>query len=77
MKADFKKSVVGVAFMHIIVSFMKVGFELKNAHMLQLKSSLHSRYYAEEYNKWRGSSPRRSAWATQLRRNVATVASRW
>ena len=56
---------------------MKVGFELKSAHMLQIKSSLYSRYYAEEYNKWRGPSPRRSAWATQLRRNVAAVASRW
>ena len=77
MKVDYKKSVVGVAFMHIIVNFMKVGFELKSAYMLQLKSSLHSRYYAEEYNEWRGPSPRRSAWATQLRRNVAAVASRW
>ena len=36
MKVDYKKSVVGVAFMHIIVSFMKVGFELKAAHMLQI-----------------------------------------
>ena len=36
MKVDYKKSVVGVAFMHIIVSFMKIGFELKSAHMLML-----------------------------------------
>ena len=36
MKVDYKKSVVGVAFMHITVSFMKVGFELKSAHVLML-----------------------------------------
>ena len=45
--------------------------------MLQIKSSLHSRYYAEACNEWRGPSPPRSAWATQLRRNVAAVTSRW
>ena len=28
-------------------------------------------------NELRGPSPRLGAWATQLRRNVATVASRW
>ena len=28
-------------------------------------------------NEWRGPSSRLSAWATQLQRNVATVASRW
>ena len=43
----------------------------------QIKSSLYSSYYAEACNKLRGPSPRLSAWATQLRRNVATVASRW
>ena len=75
MKVDYKKSVVSVAFMHIIVSFMKAG--LKSAHMLQIKFSLYSRYYAEACNEWRGLSPPRSAWATQLRRNVAAVASRW
>ena len=42
--------------------------------MLQIKSPLYSRYYAEA---WRGPSPRRSAWATQLRRNVAAVSSSW
>ena len=76
MKVDYEKSVVGVAFTHIIVSFMKVDFELKSAHMLQIKSSLYSRYYAEESNEWRGPSPPRSVWATQLRRNVPAVASR-
>ena len=34
-------------------------------------------YYAEECNEWRDPSPRLSAWATQLRRYVAAVASRW
>ena len=28
-------------------------------------------------SEWRGSSPLLSAWATQLRRNFTTVASRW
>ena len=43
----------------------------------QIKSSLYSLEYAEACNEWRGPSPRLSAWATQLRRNVAAVASRW
>ena len=43
----------------------------------KLKSSLYSPYYAEACNELRGPSPRLSAWATQLRRNVATVANRW
>ena len=42
-----------------------------------IKSSLYSPLYAEACNELRGSSPRLSAWATQLRRSVATVASRW
>ena len=42
-----------------------------------IKSSLYSRYYAEACNESRGPSPRLSARATQLRRNVAMVASRW
>ena len=41
------------------------------------KPSLYSRHYAEACNELRGPFPRLSAWATQLRRNVATVASRW
>ena len=28
-------------------------------------------------NEWRGPTPPLSAWATQLRRNIAAVASRW
>ena len=43
----------------------------------KIKSSLYSPYYAEACNELRGPSPRLSAWATQLRGNVATVASRW
>ena len=43
----------------------------------QIKSSLYSSYYVEACNELRGPFPRLSAWATQLRRNVATVASRW
>ena len=45
--------------------------------LLKIKSSLYSPYCAEACNELRGPSPRLSAWATQLRRNVATVASRW
>ena len=43
----------------------------------KIKSSLYSPYYAEACNELRGPSPQLNAWATQLRRNVATVASRW
>ena len=43
----------------------------------QIKSLLYSPYYAEACNKWRSPFPRLSAWATQLRRNVAPVSSRW
>ena len=46
-------------------------------HQIKIKSSLYSRFYAEAGNELRGPSPRLSAWATQLRRNVAAVASRW
>ena len=28
-------------------------------------------------SEWRGPTPRLSAWATQLQKNVAAVASRW
>ena len=45
---------------------------------LKVKSSLHYRYYAKACNEWRRriSSPRLSVWATQLRTNVAAMASR-
>ena len=46
-------------------------------YQIKIKSSLYSPYYAEACNELRGPSPRLRAWATQLRRNVATVASRW
>ena len=36
----------------------------------------YSRYYTEAFNKWWDPSPRLRAWATQLRRSVAEVASR-
>ena len=64
------------------------GFNRKLEHLIlhlncteriksKIKSSLYSPYYAEACNELRGPFPRLSAWATQLRRNVATVASRW
>ena len=43
----------------------------------KLFASLYSRYYAEACNKWWGPSPWHSARVTQLRRNIAMVASRW
>ena len=43
----------------------------------KIKSSSYSPYYTEACNELRGPSPRLSACVTQLRRNVATVASRW
>ena len=49
----------------------------KLSKLFQIKSSLYSPYYAEAYNEWRGPSLRHCAWAAQLRRNVATMASRW
>ena len=49
----------------------------ERSNQIKIKSSLYSPYYAEACNELRGPSPRLSAWATQLRRNVATVASRW
>ena len=42
----------------------------------KIKSSIYSRYYNEACNEWRSPSPPFSAWATQLRRNIAAVASR-
>ena len=53
------------------------GHYLLPSFQNQIKSSLYSRYYAEVCDELRGPSPRLSAKATQLRRNVATVANRW
>ena len=55
----------------------RVKFSQNGLLLNQIKSSLHWPYYAEACNELRGPSPRLSAWATQLRRNVATMASRW
>ena len=55
----------------------KYIFVYEGVTFVQIKSSLYSPYYAEACNELRGPFPRLSAWATQLRRNVATVASRW
>ena len=41
------------------------------------KSLLYWRYYVEACNVSRDPSPRLSVWTTQLRRNVAAMASRW
>ena len=39
--------------------------------------SLHSPYFAQACNEWRDPSPRLSAWATQLPRNIAAAVSPW
>ena len=41
------------------------------------KSSFRSRYYAEACDELQSPSPQRSAWTTQLRGNVASMANRW
>ena len=56
--------------------FDHLGLALKKSNQ-KTKSSLYSRYYDEASNERRGPFPLLSVWATQLRRNVATVASRW
>ena len=43
----------------------------------KINYSLYSRHYGKACNEWREPSSRLSAWGTQLRRNVAAVASRW
>ena len=53
------------------------GLMMLKLNQLKIKSSLYSRYYAEACNEWWGPSPRLGTWATQLRRNVAMVASCW
>ena len=59
---------------------------IKDKHLIKKKARLPRTvnqffiiwgYCAEAGNEWRGPSPRPSALATQLRRNVAAVASRW
>ena len=46
-------------------------------YISKIKSSLNLRYYVEACNEWRDPPPPLSAWTTQLRRNVASMASRW
>ena len=47
------------------------------------KSNLHCNRFIklavvlQRRSEWRGPTPRLNAWTTQLRRNVAAVASRW
>ena len=43
----------------------------------KIKSLSYLPYYTKVCNELQGPSPQLSAWATQLRGNVATVASRW
>ena len=52
-------------------------YEVNSSIKDKIKPSLFLRYSAEACSEWRGPSARLSAWPTQLRRNVAAVASRW
>ena len=51
--------------------------------ILKKKSNLHCNRFIklavalQRRSEWRGPTPRLNAWTTQLRRNVAAVASRW
>ena len=53
------------------------------AHIIKKKSSLYCNRFIklavvlQRRSEWRGPTPRLNAWTTQLRRNVAAVASRW
>ena len=58
----------------IILKFLHVYSD--NASQ-KIKFSSYSLFYTQACNEWRSPLPRRSVWATQLRTNVATVASRW
>ena len=54
------------------VSYFLVG-EWKLNQIINIKSSLRSRFYIEARHEWWELSPRLRAWATQLRRNVAAM----
>ena len=57
--------------------FIRVGDESRFGKEQRRRKINKARNEEEWRDEWRGPSPRRSAWATQLRRNVAAVASRW
>ena len=68
--------VPGVA--HPWYSVSKCGRFSRGWYILKkIKSSLYSGYYAKVRNERWDPFPRLSAWAIQLRRNVAAVARRW
>ena len=76
---SFFSVIVGIIFEQFLRRNLKNPLEMQNKSSFkhQIKSSLYLRYYAEACNELRGPSPRLSAWATRLQRNVATMASRW
>ena len=72
------KQLVSKSFLKYDVSAVAMA-----AHKLFFKSNLHCTPFIKlaavpkHGSDWRGPTPRLSAWATQVRRNVAAVASRW
>ena len=76
-ESTFQTHAFSGLYVKINVGFHSTEGKPKAKIKSKIKSSLYSPHYAEACNELRGPSPRLSAWATQLRRNVATVASRW
>ena len=74
MKVLFRTENVAKRFFRFSMSDINRFFEYDSN---QIQPSLHSQYYVIAPNEWWGASPRRNTWATQLRRNIASVASRW
>ena len=74
MKVLFRTENVAKRFFRFAMSDINRFFEYDSN---QIQPSLHSQYYVIAPNEWQGPSPRLNTWATQLRRNIASVASRW
>ena len=60
---------------HVITVQMDLYQEMVKKN--QILVTVYLQYDTEAWSEWRGPSTRLSAWATQLRRNVAAVVSRW
>ena len=76
LKADISQILVEQSCFFVIILYIPQKISCARPTS-KIKSPLYSRYYVEACNEWRGPSPRFSAWAFQLRRNVAAVARCW
>ena len=76
------KQLVSTSFLNYGVSAVAMA---AHKFFLKIRSNFHCRptpfvklaTVPKHGSEWRGPTPRLSAWATQVRRNVAAVASRW